>query len=94
MPRLGEILRETCPERAEGRRKTSPRIPEVSLDGEQCLMQDIFMRFQVAQWKRIDLIAWARPNFMKIAPIIEALKAFEMRGGSLRFRLIHAGQHV
>ena len=43
--------------------------------------------------KRIDLIAGARPNFMKIAPIIDALKAAEVRGGSLRFRLIHTGQH-
>lgn len=30
---------------------------------------------------------------MKIAPIIDALKAAEMRGGVLRFRLIHTGQH-
>ena len=43
--------------------------------------------------KRIDLIAGARPNFMKIAPIIDALKAAEARGGSLQFRLIHTGQH-
>jgi UDP-N-acetylglucosamine 2-epimerase len=43
--------------------------------------------------KRIDLIAGARPNFMKIAPIIDALKAAQTRGGSLRFRLIHTGQH-
>jgi UDP-N-acetylglucosamine 2-epimerase (non-hydrolysing) len=43
--------------------------------------------------KRIDLIAGARPNFMKIAPIIDALKAAEKRGGSLRYRLIHTGQH-
>lgn len=43
--------------------------------------------------KRIDLIAGARPNFMKIAPIIEALKAAERRGGPLRYRLIHTGQH-
>ncbi len=43
--------------------------------------------------KRIDLIAGARPNFMEIAPIIDALKAAEMRGGVLRFRLIHTGQH-
>ena len=43
--------------------------------------------------KRIDLIAGARPNFMKIAPIIDALNAAERRGGSLRFRLIHTGQH-
>jgi UDP-N-acetylglucosamine 2-epimerase (non-hydrolysing) len=43
--------------------------------------------------KRIDLIAGARPNFMKIAPIIEALQAAELRGGQLRYRLIHTGQH-
>lgn len=43
--------------------------------------------------KRIDLIAGARPNFMKIAPIIDALKVAEKRGGSLRYRLIHTGQH-
>jgi UDP-N-acetylglucosamine 2-epimerase (non-hydrolysing) len=43
--------------------------------------------------KRIDIIAGARPNFMKIAPIIEALKAAERRGGPLRYRLIHTGQH-
>lgn len=43
--------------------------------------------------KRIDLIAGARPNFMKIAPIIEALTAAKERGSSLRFRLIHTGQH-
>ncbi len=43
--------------------------------------------------KRIDLIAGARPNFMKIAPIIEVLNAAERRGGQLRYRLIHTGQH-
>lgn len=43
--------------------------------------------------KCIDLIAGARPNFMKIAPIIEALKIAKARGGSLRYRLIHTGQH-
>jgi len=43
--------------------------------------------------KRIDIIAGARPNFMKIAPIIEALKAAESRGSQLRYRLIHTGQH-
>ena len=30
---------------------------------------------------------------MKIAPIIDALKAAEKRGGPLRYRLIHTGQH-
>lgn len=43
--------------------------------------------------KRIDLIAGARPNFMKIAPIIDALTAAQQRGGALRYRLIHTGQH-
>jgi len=43
--------------------------------------------------KSIDLIAGARPNFMKIAPIIDAIKEAQSRGSSLRFRLIHTGQH-
>lgn len=43
--------------------------------------------------KTIDLIAGARPNFVKIAPIIDALKEAEERGSALRYRLIHTGQH-
>ncbi len=41
----------------------------------------------------IDIIAGARPNFMKIAPIIHALQAHRQDGGSLRYRLVHTGQH-
>lgn len=41
----------------------------------------------------VDIIAGARPNFMKIAPIIRAIKARESRGGRLRHRLVHTGQH-
>ncbi len=41
----------------------------------------------------IDLIAGARPNFMKIAPIINALQAAQAKGLALRYRLIHTGQH-
>jgi UDP-N-acetylglucosamine 2-epimerase (non-hydrolysing) len=41
----------------------------------------------------MDLIAGARPNFMKIAPIIDALKATKEQGNSFDFRLIHTGQH-
>lgn len=41
----------------------------------------------------IDLIAGARPNFMKIAPIIDALQEAAVRGSQLRCRLIHTGQH-
>lgn len=41
----------------------------------------------------IDIIAGARPNFMKIAPIIKALWAREEAGGPLHYRLVHTGQH-
>jgi UDP-N-acetylglucosamine 2-epimerase (non-hydrolysing) len=41
----------------------------------------------------IDIIAGARPNFMKIAAIIRALEAHVAAGGTLRYRLIHTGQH-
>ncbi|MGB3900552.1 MAG: UDP-N-acetylglucosamine 2-epimerase (non-hydrolyzing) [Mesorhizobium sp.] len=41
----------------------------------------------------IDIIAGARPNFMKIAPIIRALEARRATGGPLRYRLVHTGQH-
>lgn len=41
----------------------------------------------------IDIIAGARPNFMKIAPIIDAIKELQKQGSSLSFRLIHTGQH-
>jgi len=41
----------------------------------------------------IDIIAGARPNFMKIAPIIRALEVRKAAGGPLGFRLVHTGQH-
>lgn len=41
----------------------------------------------------IDIIAGARPNFMKIAPIIRAMEARRAAGGPLRYRLVHTGQH-
>ncbi len=41
----------------------------------------------------VDLIAGARPNFMKVAPIIAALRARRSEGGPLRYRLVHTGQH-
>jgi UDP-N-acetylglucosamine 2-epimerase (non-hydrolysing) len=42
---------------------------------------------------KIDLIAGARPNFMKIAPIIDAIKAARAEGKNISFRLVHTGQH-
>jgi len=41
----------------------------------------------------IDIIAGARPNFMKIAPIILALKKEKKNGVIISIRLIHTGQH-
>ena len=41
----------------------------------------------------VDIIAGARPNFMKIAPIIRAIKEQQNAGGSIRYRLVHTGQH-
>lgn len=42
---------------------------------------------------RIDIIAGARPNFMKVAPIIHAIQATTELPSSLTFRLVHTGQH-
>ena len=42
---------------------------------------------------QIDLIAGARPNFMKIAPIIEAIEKAKKEGKNINYRLIHTGQH-
>jgi UDP-N-acetylglucosamine 2-epimerase (non-hydrolysing) len=41
----------------------------------------------------VDLIAGARPNFMKISPIIDAVISAQKEGKEIRFRLIHTGQH-
>jgi len=41
----------------------------------------------------ITLIAGARPNFMKIAPIIEAIEQKQQLGNNIQYRLIHTGQH-
>jgi UDP-N-acetylglucosamine 2-epimerase (non-hydrolysing) len=42
---------------------------------------------------RITIVAGARPNFMKIAPIIRAIEAANSKGAGLSFRLVHTGQH-
>ncbi|UKJ07226.1 non-hydrolyzing UDP-N-acetylglucosamine 2-epimerase [Solitalea lacus] len=42
----------------------------------------------------IDIIAGARPNFMKIAPIIKAIESAHAQWEvDLQYRLIHTGQH-
>lgn len=42
---------------------------------------------------KITLIAGARPNFMKIAPIIKAIKLAQAAGKNINYRLVHTGQH-
>lgn len=42
---------------------------------------------------KITLIAGARPNFMKIAPIIRAIERAQNDGHNLQYRLVHTGQH-
>tara|TARA_R110000772_G_scaffold124985_11_gene231633 strand:+ start:1826 stop:2938 length:1113 start_codon:yes stop_codon:yes gene_type:complete len=45
--------------------------------------------------KLVDLIVGARPNFMKVAPIIKELQLRQLQGRtpSLNYRLVHTGQH-
>ena len=42
---------------------------------------------------KITIIAGARPNFMKIAPIINAIEYKKSEGKNIQYRLIHTGQH-
>lgn len=41
----------------------------------------------------IDIIAGARPNFIKIAPIITEIKRVQKLGKNINYCLIHTGQH-
>lgn len=42
---------------------------------------------------KITLIAGARPNFMKIAPIIHQIIKSKKQGHDIDYRLVHTGQH-
>ncbi|CDF81212.1 UDP-N-acetylglucosamine 2-epimerase [Formosa agariphila KMM 3901] len=42
---------------------------------------------------KITIVAGARPNFMKIAPIIDAINFKKNEGIDIDFRLVHTGQH-
>ncbi len=42
---------------------------------------------------KITLIAGARPNFMKIAPLIHAIQKAQNEGKDISYRLVHTGQH-
>jgi UDP-N-acetylglucosamine 2-epimerase (non-hydrolysing) len=43
--------------------------------------------------KNITLVAGARPNFMKIAPIIHEIHKVQNLGKDIQYRLVHTGQH-
>jgi UDP-N-acetylglucosamine 2-epimerase (non-hydrolysing) len=42
---------------------------------------------------KVTIIAGARPNFMKIAPIIHSILEANSKGVKIDYRLIHTGQH-
>jgi UDP-N-acetylglucosamine 2-epimerase (non-hydrolysing) len=42
---------------------------------------------------KITIVAGARPNFIKIAPIINAIQKKQEEGVNISFRLVHTGQH-
>ena len=42
---------------------------------------------------KITIIAGARPNFIKIAPIIKAIEKQQSNGAKISYRLVHTGQH-
>src|SRR5574343_755771 len=42
---------------------------------------------------KITIVAGARPNFIKIAPIIRAIEQKQKAGAPLSYRLVHTGQH-
>ena len=42
---------------------------------------------------KITIVAGARPNFIKIAPIIKAIEKKQAEGAKISYRLVHTGQH-
>lgn len=42
---------------------------------------------------KVTLIAGARPNFMKIAPVIHSIQEAARKGFDITYRLVHTGQH-
>lgn len=42
---------------------------------------------------KITIVAGARPNFIKIAPIIRAIEKKQNEGAAISYRLVHTGQH-
>jgi UDP-N-acetylglucosamine 2-epimerase (non-hydrolysing) len=58
-------------------------------------MESVFLKnhFETYTMPNFTIVAGARPNFMKIAPIIHQLQAKQKAGIPVKFRLVHTGQH-
>ena len=77
---LSHLLKKTS--RATGR---STRFRQLTTSRGRCAA---IRKFRVM--KRIHLIAGARPNFMKIAPLARAMDA---RKDEISYQIVHTGQH-
>jgi len=42
---------------------------------------------------QLTIVAGARPNFMKIAPLIHEIQKRQAKGTAISYRLVHTGQH-
>lgn len=42
---------------------------------------------------KLTIVAGARPNFIKIAPLVKAIDHYKSRVTTIEYRLIHTGQH-
>lgn len=42
---------------------------------------------------KVTIIAGARPNFIKIGPIVKSIKEMQNIGHNIQYRLVHTGQH-
>jgi UDP-N-acetylglucosamine 2-epimerase (non-hydrolysing) len=61
---------------------------------ENLMLLDKFLSYYFKQdLMKITIIAGARPNFMKIAPLVHAIKKAQIKGNNISFRLVHTGQH-
>ena len=41
---------------------------------------------------RITIVAGARPNFMKIAPLVRAIESAQSQGKNISYRLVYTGK--
>jgi UDP-N-acetylglucosamine 2-epimerase (non-hydrolysing) len=52
----------------------------------------IFVRVKKRTKMKITIVSGARPNFMKIAPIVHAIDAAQKAGKSISYRLVYTGK--